>query len=222
MGLFDKAKEMASNAASMAADAATQKMGEIREANEAKAVEKAERRELAQSFHETRRFGELSIDSGAQLLKIRHATTKIQRKPGALGAAGKATMAMMTLGASVAVEAATKPADVIVPFSDVRGYAVIQDDEEIQGGSLGAAAVGGLLLGVAGAVIGAAGGARKQKKSVNVMALRVDLRDLDMPCAIVTYIGKPTKTKSGDYQKAVAAMQEAMSCLDLIIEMNDR
>lgn len=222
MGIFDKAKEMASSAASMAADAAAQKADEMRAASEARAVEKAEKRELAQSFHETRRFGELSIDSGAQLLKIRHATTKIQRKPGALGTAGKATMAMMTLGASVAVEAAMKPSDVIVPFSDVRGYAVIQDDEEIQGGSLGAAAVGGLLLGVAGAVIGAAGGARKQKKSVNVMALRVDLRDLDMPCAIVTYIGKPTKTKSGEYQKAVAAMQEAMSCLDLIIEQNGR
>lgn len=217
MGLFDKAKEMASNAASMAADAAAQKADEMRAASEAKSVEKAERRELAQSFRETRRFGELSIDSGAQLLKIRHATTKIQKQGGALG---KATMAVMTLGASVAVEAAMKPADVIVPFSDVRGYAVIQDDEEIQGGSLGAAAVGGLLLGVAGAVIGAAGGARKQRKSVNVMALRVDLRDLDMPCAIVTYIGKPTKTKSGEYQKAVAAMQEAMSCLDLIIEQN--
>lgn len=44
----------------------------------------------------------------------------------------------------------------------------------------------------------------------------------DMPCAIVTYIGKPTKTKSGDYQKAVAAMQEAMSCLDLIMETSEK
>lgn len=222
MGLFDKAKEMATNAASMAADAATQKAGEMKAASDAKAAEKSAKRELAQSFHETRRFGELSIDSSAHLLKIRHATAKLQKKSGALGTAGKATMAMMTLGASVAVEAAMKPSDVIVPFSDVRGYAVIQDDEEIQGGTLGAAAVGGLLLGGVGAVIGAAGGSRKQKKVVNTMALRVDLRDLDMPCAIVTYIGKPTKTKSGDYQKAVAAMQEAMSCLDLIMETSEK
>lgn len=210
MGLFDSMKDAA-------AQAVTQKMDEISAATEAKAIEATERRERAQSFHETKRFGELSIDSGAQLLKIRHATAKIKRKPGALGAAGKATMAMMTLGASVAVEAAMKPADVIVPFSDVRGYSVICDDEEIQGGTLGAAAVGGILLGGVGVVAGALGGSRKQKKVVNTMALRVDLRDLDMPCAIVTYIGKPTKTKSGDYQKAVASMQEAMSCLDLII-----
>ena len=180
----------------------------------------ADSREFASVFRETKRFGELSIDSANGLLKIRHATTKIKKKPGVLGMAGKATAAMMTLGASVAIEAAMRPADVIVPFSEVRGYAVIRDDEEIQGGSLGAAAVGGILLGVAGAVIGAAGGARKVKKSVSTMALRVDLSDLDMPCAIVTYIGKPTKTKGGDYRKAVESMQEAMSCLDLIIARN--
>lgn len=220
MGIFDKAKQMAQQAASQAQDMAAQKVVDAQQASAEKAAHKAADRELARSFSETRRFGELSIDSKSQLLKIRHATAKIQKKPGALGTAGKATMAMMTLGASVAVEAAMKPSDVIVPFSDVRGYAVIQDDDEIQGGTLGAAAVGGLLLGGVGAVIGAAGGARKQKKVVNTMALRVDLRDLDMPCAIVTYIAKPTKTKSSDYQKAVASMQEAMSCLDLIIEQN--
>lgn len=220
MGLFDKAKEIASQAASQAQEVASKKVDDAMAASAEKSAQKAAEKELARSFTETRRFGELSIDSKANLLKIRHATSKIQKKSGAIGTAGKATMAMMTLGASVAVEAAMKPCDVIVPFSDVRGYAVIQDDDEIQGGTLGAAAVGGLLLGGVGAIIGAAGGSRKQKKVVNTMALRVDLRDLDMPCAIVTYIGKPTKTKSSDYQKAVSAMQEAMSCLDLIMEMN--
>lgn len=217
MGLFDKAKEMAANAAGMAVDAAMQKAEDMKRSSIQKQEEKAEKKELASQFHETRRFGELSIDKNSGLLKIRHATAKIKKKPGALGAAGKATMAMMTLGTSVAVEAAMKPADYIVPFSDIRGYSVIQDDEEIQGGTIGAAAVGGLLLGGVGAVIGAVGGKRKQKKVVNTMALRIDLNDLDMPCAIVTYIAKPTKTKSGDYKKAVESMQEAMSCLDLIL-----
>lgn len=219
MGLFDKAKEMAARAAGMAADAASQKIVDMRADGEAKAAEKAEKRDLARTFRETKRFGELSIDSANHLVKIRHATAKIKKQGGALG---KATMAMMTGGISLAAEAAMKPADYIVPFSDIRGYAVIQDDEEIHGGTLGAAAVGGLLLGRTGAVIGAAGSSRKTKKVVNTMALRVDLRDIDMPCVIVTYIGKPTKTKDGAYKKAVESMQEAMSCLDLIIEMNDR
>lgn len=217
MGLFDKAKEMAVSAAGMAADAAMQKAEEAKQASIEKQEEKAAAKALESSFHETRRFGDLSIDKNSQLLKIRHATAKIKKKSGALGAAGKATLAMMTAGISVAAEAAMKPQDYIVPFSDIRGYAVIQDDEEIQGGTIGSAAIGGLLLGGVGAIVGAVGGKRKQKKSVNTMALRIDLNDFDMPCAIVTYIAKPTKTKSGDYRKAVESMQEAMSCLDLIL-----
>lgn len=219
MGLFDKAKEIAGEAVNAASDVAIQKTDDIRQASLAKKEDKAALKAIASQFHETKRFGELSIDSGNKLLKIKHATTKIKKQGGAIG---KATLAMMTGGISLAVEVAMKPSDYIVPFSDVRGYTVIQDDEEIQGGTIGAAAVGGLLLGVAGAFIGAAGGKRKIKKSVNMMALRVDLRNFDMPCAIVTYIGKPTKTKDSSYRKAVESMQEAMSCLDLIIEMNER
>lgn len=222
MGLFDKAKELAGSAANMAADAAMQKASDMKQASIEKQEEKAEKKALANSFHETRKFGELSIDKNAELLKIRHATAKIKKKSGALGAAGKATMAMMTLGTSVAVEAAMKPSDYIVPFSDIRGYSVIQDDDEIQGGTIGAAAIGGLLLGGVGAVVGALGGKRQQKKVVNTMALRIDLNDFDMPCAIVTYISKPTKTKSGDYRKAVESMQEAMSCLDLILSSRNQ
>lgn len=216
MGLFDKAKELAGNAASKASDMAMQKAGDMKQASIEKREQRAEDRELATRFHETKRFGDLSIDKDNRLLKIRHATAQIKKK----GGAGKATLAVMTGGLSLAAEAAMKPKDVIVPFSMVRGYSVIQDEDVIQGGTLGAAAVGGLLLGVAGAVIGAAGGKRKGKKQVNTMALRVDLADLDMPCAIVTYISKPTKTKSGEYKKAVESMQEAMSCIDLIASLD--
>ena len=213
MGLFDKAKEMATQAASKATDAAMQKAGDMRQSSIEKREDQAAKKDLAKSFHESKRFGELSIDKDAELLKIRHATTKIKKS----GGAGKATLAVMTAGMSLAAEAALKPADYIVPFSEVRGYTVIQDDEEIQGGTLGAAAVGGLLLGGVGAIVGAVGGQRKQKKVVNTMALRSDLNDFDMPCAIVTYIGKPTKTKDSTYKRAVESMQEAMSCLDLIL-----
>lgn len=217
MGLFDKAKELAGNAASMAQDAASQKAADMKQASIEKKEQRAEQDALAKQFNETKRFGDLSIDKNNRLLKIRHATTKI-KKSGSV--AGKATLAMMTGGLSLAADAALKPRDMVVPFSMVRGYSVIEDEDVIQGGTLGAAAVGGLLLGGIGAVVGAAGGKRKTKKQVNSMALRVDLADLDMPCAIVTYISKPTKTKSGDYKRAVESMQEAMSCLDLIASLD--
>ncbi len=217
MGLFDKAKEMAQQAAGMAQDAAMQKVDDMRQSAIEKQERKSEQRDLTSQFKETKRFGELSIDSGNHLLKIRHATAKIQKKG---SVAGKATLAMMTGGLSLAAETVMKPHDVVVPFSMVRGYSVVQDDDVIQGGTLGAAAVGGILLGGVGAMIGAAGGKRKMKKSVNTMALRIDLNDLDMPCVMVTYIGRPTKTTSGEYKRAVQEMQEAMSCIDLIASLD--
>lgn len=205
MGLFGKAKEVALQAASTAQSELTAR----KEAYDASPEGR---------FNRTRDFGALSIDSANELLKIKNATGELKKKSGVMGKTAKATAALMTAGLSMAAEAAMKPKDVVVPFDQIRGYSVIQDDDEIQGGSLGSAAVGGLLLGGVGAIIGAAGGKRKNKKAVNLLALRIDLNNLDMPCAIVTYINKSTKTDSKDYQKTVSEMQNAMSCLDLILE----
>ena len=205
MGLFDKAKEVALQAA----DAAQTEIVARKEAHDASPEGR---------FAKTRDFGQLAIDSGNELLKIKNATGELKKKSGVIGKTAKATAALMTAGLSLAAEAAMKPKDIVVPFDQIRGYSVMQDDEEIQGGTLGSAAVGGLLLGGVGAVVGAVGGKRKNKKAVNVLALRIDLDSLDMPCAVVTYINKSTKTDSKDYQKAVSDMQNAMSCLDLILE----
>lgn len=203
MGFLDKAKDMASQAAQAAS-------AEIAERREAK---------LATPegvFHETRSFGKLSIDSEHELLKIKQATGEIshKKKSGIIGKTVKATVAMGTLGASLAVEAAVKPKDVVVPFDQIRGCSIIEDGEETRA-SLGAAVAGGLLFGGVGAIVGAANG--KGKKSIGLLALKIDLDDLDNPCAIVTYINSPTKTKSKEYTKAVSDLQNAVSCLELIL-----
>lgn len=201
MGFFDKAKD----AAAQAAKAATTELEQRKEAKLATPEG---------MFKETRSFGQLSVDSDHKLLKIKHATGEIaKKKPGIVGKTVKATVAVSTLGASLAVEAAMKPKDVVVPFDMVRGFSIIQDGEETRA-SLGSAVAGGLLFGGVGAVIGAAGGSGK--KSVGLLALKIDLDDIDNPCAIVTYINKPTKTKSKEYTSAVSELQNAVSCLELI------
>lgn len=219
MGLFDKAKEKAAQVAAQAQDIAAQKAEDARQANIEKRDEKAAKKELAATFKASQKYGAIEVDGTNRLLKIKHATSQLPKKKSGLGTA---TAAVMTMGASVAVSAAMKPADVIVPFSEVRGYTVIQDDNEIQGGSLGAAAVGGILLGGVGAVVGAVGGKRKGKTVVNTMALRVDLSSFDMPSAIVSYLSKPAKTTDKEYIKAVSEMQSAMSCLDLVLDQNEK
>lgn len=203
MGIFDKAMGMAQQAQDGAAQAI-----------EGKLAERDARKELERSFKATKKMGDLEIDSRSGLLKIRHASAEIPKKKSAIGTA---TVAMMTGGLSLAASAAMRPRDVIVPLDMVRGYSVIQDDDSIQGGTLGAAAIGGALLGGVGLIAGAVGGKRKVKKVVNLLALRVDLADIDMPCAVVPYITGPTKTGSNDYKKAVSRVEEACSMLDLIL-----
>lgn len=202
MGFFDKAKDAAIQAAQTAAT-------ELEERKEAKLATPEG------MFKETRSFGQLSVDSEHKLLKIKQATSEIstKKKSGIVGKTVKATVAMGTLGASLAVESALKPKDVVVPFDMVRGFSIIQDGEETRA-SLGSAVAGGLLFGGVGAAIGAAGGSGK--KSVGLLALKIDLNDIDNPCAIVTYINKPTKTKSKEYAAAVSGLQNAVSCLELI------
>lgn len=219
MGLFDKAKEFAAQTAAQAQESVSQMAEEAKQANIQKRDEQAAKKELASTFHPTQKYGELEIDAANKLVKIKHATGDIQRKKGGIGSA---TAAVVTLGASAAISAATKPRDIIVPFSEVRSYSIVQDDDVIQGGTLGTAAVGGLLFGGVGAIAGAAAGKRKGKKVVNNMALRVDLASFEMPCAMVSYISKATKTTDKEYAKAVSSIQSAMACLDLILEQNGR
>lgn len=168
-------------------------------------------------FRATQKFDDIEVDAKNKLIKIKHATGELPKKKSGLGTA---TAAVVTLGASVAVSAATKPRDVIIPFSAVRGYSVIQDEDTIQGGTLGSAAIGGILFGGVGAAVGAVGGKRKNKKAVNTMALRIDLSSFELPCAMISYISKPTKTTDKDYTKAVSSIQSAMSCLDMVLENN--
>lgn len=215
MGLFDKVKDKAADVAANAGDMAMQAAETRKQASMEKREEKAARKELASMFSATQKHGALEVDAAHRLVKIKHATTELPKKKSGLGTA---TAAVMTLGASVAVSAAMKPADFIVSFEDVRGYAVIQDDDAIQGGTIGAAAVGAVLFGGVGAIVGATGRRRKNKKVINTMALRVDLATFDMPCAIVSYISKPVKNDDKEYAKAVSELQSAMSCLDFVLE----
>lgn len=219
MGLFDKAKGKAAEAAARAQSAMVQKADEAKEVSLQKRADDAERKELASMFRATQKFDDIEVDAKNKLIKIKRATGELPKKKSGLGTA---TAAVVTLGVSAAVSAATKPRDVVVPFSSVRGYSVIQDEDTIQGGSLGAAAIGGILFGGVGAAVGAVGGKRKNKKAVNTMALRIDLSSFELPCAMISYISKPTKTTDKDYTKAVSSIQSAMSCLDMVLEGNER
>ena len=113
---------------------------------------------IAKSFHETRSFGQMSIDSDRGLVRFKNA---VKFQPTAASTAGKVTAAVFTGGLSLIASAAIEhPRDKVVDFCDVRGYQLIEDDSVMQSGGFGAALVGGVLFGPVGAVAGSMGGSK--------------------------------------------------------------
>lgn len=107
---------------------------------------KKEQHELKTTFNVTNTMGDVSIDSNHRLFKIKHASSKAKKKSGIMAKTGKATVAMMTAGASLAIEQAMKPNDKVFSFDDLRGFELLEDDAQIVGGGAGMALAGGALF----------------------------------------------------------------------------
>lgn len=233
MGFMDKIKKTADDAQQMAAGAVSSKLSEI-EQNQtikaeqkeqgklAKAADKQEQEQLKRIYHVTNSMGDVSIDSGNRLFKVRRASADIPKTSGALMKTGKALAAVYTLGASVAIEHSMKPDDRIFGFDEVRSFELIEDDSQVVGGGVGMALVGGAFFGGAGAVAGSMVGGKKTKKTVDNLLLKINLKDIDFPCVIIPYITKTVKVTSNDYKKALGAAQQTISCLELIIDEVER
>lgn len=218
MGLFDKAKDMAAQAAAAAQNAADQKAQDKQVKNE----DKSRQDELKRLFHATNEMGDVSIDSRNMLFKVKRASADIPKKSGMMMKAVKATAAISTLGASVAIEHAMKPSDRIFSFDELRSFELMEDDSQVVGGGVGMSLVGGAFFGAAGAVAGSVVGGKKTKKTCDSMILKINLNDIDMPCVLVPYINKTVKKTSNDYRKALSEAQQTVSCLEMIAESNGK
>lgn len=102
-----------------------------------------------------------------------------------------------------------------IDYGDVISFEMIEDDETITSGGLGRAAVGGVLFGGAGAVVGAVTG-KKSKGICNSMKIKLTVDNIDQPAVYVSFIDKKTKTDSTAYDVASYEAQECLSVLQLI------
>lgn len=198
---------------------------EITENNEELMARNEEQNNFKEIFSATQSLGDITIDQGNELFKVKNATSEIKKKSGGLKKATKATAALMTCGMSLAAEAvvnvATKPEDQIFRFSDLISYEIIMDDEEITNVGLGRAAASGLIFGAAGGIAGAIAGKKKTKKAVEHLTLKINLKDFNFPCVMINYINKSVKTSSNAYKDAISALEKTKSVLDLIIQQEE-
>lgn len=218
MGFMDKVKKATSDITQQAQDKVNASIDKAQQNHENTQIQKQEQKELKASFNATNTMGDLSIDSQNRLFKVKHASANIKKKTGFIKGGAKATAAMMTLGASVALEQAMKPSDKVFSFDELRSFELLEDDAQVVGGGVGMSLVGGAFFGPVGAMAGAVTGGKKTKKTVENLVLKINLNDMDFPCVMITYLNKSTKVSSNTYRDAVSSAQETISCLELILD----
>ena len=154
-------------------------------------------------FRSTQKMGDIEIDEVNKLLKINNASSK-------------SVLAMYTLGASLAIEMALKPGDVIFSYDEIQDYDLLENNISVESGGLGMAVVGGVVAGSTGGIIGGLTAKRKTSKSIDMLALQITTTNFCFPSIIISYIKSETKSKSSRYTKALSHARNTIACLNLI------
>ena len=113
------------------------------------------------------------------------------------------------------VKTGRKQAVKIYSYSDLLEFEVYEDGDSIAKGKIGSALVGGLLFGVAGAVIGSAG-KKGIKNTCRVLQLRIKVNDLQRPEIVMNFINIETKKDSLVYRSNFEMAKNMAATLSFI------
>ena len=97
-------------------------------------------------------------------------------------------------------------------FDDIINYEYLEDGTTITRGGLGTAAVGGLLFGGVGAIVGGTWG-KKQKGVINKISVRISTRLVDAPHIEIVLLNE--ESKKGGFL-ATNSKEKAMEILSLL------
>lgn len=104
----------------------------------------------------------------------------------------------------------------IFEFKEIVEVELLEDGDTITKGGLGSAALGGLLFGGVGAIVGGVTGARKTKSIVNKLQVKITLNNFNAPRLIIDLLEIPTMTNSSIYKTAYDYASEIMSTFAII------
>lgn len=110
--------------------------------------------------------------------------------------------------------------DNIYSYNDIVSFELLEDDEVVTSGGLGRAAVGGVLFGGAGAVVGAVTG-RKNKGVCHSLGIKLTINNINQPVVYISFIQTKTKTDSATYKIAANQAQECLSVFQLICDKQE-
>lgn len=101
-------------------------------------------------------------------------------------------------------------------YSQIVDYSLLEDGSSIASGGVGRAAVGGLLFGAAGAVVG--GVTRGYKSTCTSLQIKLTVKDYVAPAFFITLISKEIIKSSLAYMTVLKQAETILSKLQLITE----
>ena len=116
--------------------------------------------------------------------------------------------------------------DYLVPFDDIVDFAIIDNGNQTGvGSSLVGAAVGGLLFGEAGGIIGAMLPSRTDNRKCEMLQIKLVLNSIGASQRYINFIGEhsgvpPQSRSSYEYKNIYKALEECVSLLTIIMKRN--
>lgn len=105
-------------------------------------------------------------------------------------------------------------------YDQLVAYEVIEDGSSLASGGVGRAAVGGMLFGNTGAVVGAV--TRGQKVVCNNLIIKVTLDNYTKPAVYINLLNTETKKTGIIYQTTIKCARDITSKFQLIIEEKNK
>lgn len=108
------------------------------------------------------------------------------------------------------------------PFSCLVNFELNEDGETITKGGLGRAAVGGVLFGGAGAVVGGVTGGKKTKTIIKNIYIRISLNDPWIKNSKIDILNTEVKKDSLLYSPYKALSDKIISALEVIVDSQEQ
>ncbi|OBU50141.1 hypothetical protein [Stenotrophomonas maltophilia] len=114
----------------------------------------------------------------------------------------------------------------LIPYSAVMSADVEEDGTVVssasRGSQLAGAAVGGVLLGGVGAVVGAMTGSRKETRTVQRVVLKIGIEDVVSPLLSVTFQSLPGPSDGVIHKVAIQQCKEWQARLEAVMRQSSR
>lgn len=107
----------------------------------------------------------------------------------------------------------------IYDYKKIIDFEIVENGNDVISGNMGAAVVGGLLFGVAGAVVGSAGSKNINKICSNLYC-KIFIDDIDEPQQILMFINSETNKNGSYYQAVTQKVNEIIASLRYIMNKN--